>query len=88
MRLFGANKVNADLKLAQRLLDHLHANWTEPAVSLPDIYQRTLNAIGDKATAARMARILEDHGWLREITGGAIINGERRRDAWTIVRKA
>ena len=88
LRLFGANKVNADLKLAQRLLDHLHTNWTEPAVSLPDIYQRTLNAIGDKATAARIVRILEDHGWLREITGGATINGERRREAWSIVRDA
>ena len=88
LRLFGANKVNADLKLAQRLLDHLHANWTEPAVSLPDIYQRTLNAIGDKATAARMVRILEDHGWLRGIPGGATINGERRREAWSIVRDA
>lgn len=88
LRLFGANKVNADLKLAQRLLDHLHTNWAEPAVSLPDIYQRTLNAIGDKAAAARMVRILEDHGWLRGIPGGATINGERRREAWSIVRDA
>jgi Protein of unknown function (DUF3987) len=52
LRLFGASRVNSDLRLAQRLLDWLLGTWSEPAISLPDIYQRSLNAIGDKATAA------------------------------------
>lgn len=86
LRLFGASRVNSDLRLAQRLLDWLLGAWSEPAISLPDIYQRSLNAIGDKATAARLVAILEDHGWLVRIPEGAVVSGVRRRDAWRIVR--
>ena len=52
-------------------------------MSLPDIYQRGLNAIGDKATAARIVGILEDHGWLTRVEGGGVVAG-RRRDVWAI----
>lgn len=86
LRLFGASRIGADLRLAQRLLNWLLSQWTEPNISLPDIYQRSLNAIGDKATAARSVGILEDHGWLTKIPQGAVVAGQRRRDAWRIVR--
>ena len=86
LRLHGAARVSAELILAQRLLNWLLTSWGEPAVSLPDIYQRSLNAIGDKATAARLVSILEDHGWLARIHKGAVIAGHQRRDAWRIVR--
>jgi Protein of unknown function (DUF3987) len=85
LRLFGASQVDADLLLAQRLLDWLYA-WPEEAISLPDIYQRGLNAIGDQATARRLVTILEDHGHLVRIPEGAIVAGHRRREAWIIVR--
>ncbi len=86
LRLFGASRINADLRLAQRLLDWLLNQWTEPYISLPDIYQRSLNAIGDKATAAKLVGLLEDHGSLAKIQQGAIVAGQRRRDAWRIIR--
>jgi Protein of unknown function (DUF3987) len=86
LRLFEASKANADLALAQRLLDWLHRQWPEEAISLPDIYQRSLNAIGDQATARKLVNILVEHGWLEPIPGGAIIVGCRRREAWRIVR--
>jgi hypothetical protein len=86
LRLFGASRVNSDLRLAQRLLDWLLGTWSEASISLPDIYQRSLNAIGDKATAAKLVAILEDHGWLIRIPEGAVVSGVRRRDAWRIVR--
>ena len=86
LRVFGASRVNSDLRLAQRLLDWLLGTWPEPAISLPDIYQRSLNAIGDKATAAKLIAILEDHGWLVRIPEGAVVSGLRRRDAWRVVR--
>ncbi len=86
LRLFGASKFTGDIRLAQRLLDWLLTRWSEPYISLPDIYQRSLNAIGDKATAAKLVSILEDHGWLVKIPEGAIIARQRRRDAWRIIR--
>jgi hypothetical protein len=88
LRLFGASRVNADLRVAQRLVDWLLHKWGEPAISLPDIYQRSLNAIGDQATARKIVDILVDHGWLVKIPEGAIVAGQRRRDAWRIVRGA
>jgi hypothetical protein len=65
--------------LAKRLLDWLL--WHEANVSLPDIYQRSLNAISDQATARRLGwhprRLLagadEDY-WLVRIEKGAEIN--------------
>ena len=85
LRLFGTSRVNPDLRLAQRLLDWLLNQWAELNISLPDIYQRSLNAIGDKATANKLVGILEDHGWLAKIPEGAVVAGHRRRDAWRIV---
>jgi Protein of unknown function (DUF3987) len=86
LRLFGASRINAQLRLAQKLLDWLLGQWTEPAVSLPDIYQRSLNAIGDQATARKLVAVLENHGWLVRMPEGALIAGQRRREAWRIVR--
>jgi hypothetical protein len=86
LRLFDVSQVNANLRLAQALLNWLFDRWKEPAISLPDIYQRSLNAIGDQATARRLVAILEDHGWLVRIPEGALIAGQRRREAWRIVR--
>ncbi|MGE3782058.1 MAG: YfjI family protein [Alphaproteobacteria bacterium] len=86
LRLFGCAQVKSDLRLAQSLLDWLLGTWTGDFISLPDIYQRSLNAIGDKATAARLVAILEDHGWLIRMPAGAVVSGQHRRDAWRIVR--
>jgi hypothetical protein len=85
LRLFNARHVDEDLRLAQRLLNWLNCTWRERAISLPDIYQRSLNAISDQATARKIVAILEDHGWLVRISEGAVIAGQRRREAWLIV---
>ena len=73
--------------MAKQLLAWMQVTWPEPAISLPDIYQRGPCARArDKATAAKIVAILEDHGWLAKIPAGAVVAGERRRDAWRIVR--
>jgi len=86
LRLFDAKGTNPELRLAQRLLNWLMHHWNEPAISLPDIYQRSLNAIRDQATARKLVKILDNHGWLVEMPGGAVVAGQRRREAWRIVR--
>jgi Protein of unknown function (DUF3987) len=88
LRTFEVSKVSADLWLAQRLLDWMQRHWAEPVISLPDIYQRSLNAIRDKATAKKLVAVLLDHGWLVRVPGGATVAGERRREAWSIVKEA
>ncbi len=86
LRLFQGAKIDADLRHAAVLLDWLHNSWKEANVSLPDIYQRGLNSIGSRKTALRLVEILETHGWLVKLPGGAIVGGEPRRDVWRIVR--
>jgi hypothetical protein len=48
------------------------------------VYQRGLNAISDKRTAGRIVGILEDHGWLERVPGGAVVASVVRRDVWAI----
>jgi hypothetical protein len=86
LRVFEFSRANADLVLAQRLLHWMQKKWPEPVISLPDIYQRSLNAIGDKATAVKLVTVLVDHGCLVPIPGGAVVNGQHRREAWRIVK--
>jgi hypothetical protein len=85
LRIFECSRVNADLALAQRLLHWMQQKRPESVISLPDIYQRSLNAISDKATAKRLVTVLVDHGWLEPIPGGAVINDKYRREAWRVV---
>ena len=87
LRVFEASRINADLMLAQRLLDWMRLRWGEPAISLADIYQRGPNAIRDKATANKLVTILADHGWLAPIPDGTTVAGHYRRTAWRIVRE-
>jgi Protein of unknown function (DUF3987)/Primase C terminal 2 (PriCT-2)/Bifunctional DNA primase/polymerase, N-terminal len=85
LRMFEGSRINADLLLAQKLLNWLKGK-NEPLISLPDIYQRGPNAIGDKATAARLVAILVDHGWLIPVEGGAEVGGHYRRDVFRIIK--
>jgi hypothetical protein len=86
LRLHGGSRLSAELRLAQQALNWLIEQWPEPAISLPDLYQRGPGAIREVATARKIVGILEDHGWLTRITQGAEVAGVRRRNAWTIVR--
>jgi len=87
LRTFTVAVINVDLLRARDLLDWLRRDWGEPAVSLPDIYQLGPNAIRDAATAKGLAGILEAHGWVTKIEGGAEIRGNKRREAWHIVEE-
>ena len=83
MRLFGASRVNGELRDAQQLLAWLRT-WPEPFVSLPDIYQRGPNSIRDKARAHRAVTILVDHGWLVAAPPGEV-DGTFRREVWRVI---
>lgn len=86
-RLHEQGYVDPDITLADRLLNWLQNSWSENLVSLPDIYQRGLNAISDKKTAMRIVAILEEHLWLVRVEGGDFVGGVRRKDVWRIVKQ-
>lgn len=43
------------------------------------------NAIRDSQLARRLIKILEEHGWLIPIDGGAVIDGVKSKAAWRVV---
>jgi Protein of unknown function (DUF3987) len=95
LRLFDSARVNPDLVLAEKLLVWLRARGKngrnsggglgEPILIYPVlIYQHGPNALRDKATAKKIIGILEDHGWLHRMDGGAVVDDKHRRDAWSV----
>ena len=87
LRLIGECQLHPDILLAEKLLDWMHTKWPLDIIALPNIYQYSLNAIKDQATARRIVHILADHGWLSSMPEGAEINGERRKEVWRIMGK-
>ncbi len=83
MRLFSAGRVSADLREAEHLRVWLLTTWSEPHISLPDIYQRGPTSIRDKARAHRAVTILADHGWLVGAPAREV-DGVFRREVWRI----
>jgi hypothetical protein len=55
-------------------------------VHLAQVYQFGPNAVRDAKTARRILTVLEEHGWLRRLDGGAEIDGTHRREAWRVSR--
>jgi hypothetical protein len=86
VRLNEMALINTQLVKAEELLGWLQNEWTEPAVSLPDIYQLGPGSIRDATAAATLVGILIAHGWMEPVNGGATIRGHRRRVAWSVVR--
>ena len=86
LRLANASRASADIREAQRLQDWLLTRWSEPLVSLVDIYHRGPSSIRDAASARRYVTILVDHGRLLPLPGGGEVKGVLRRDVWRIVK--
>lgn len=85
LRLAQLGEVEPDLLLAEEVLVWLRTHWKEPLVALPDLYQLGPPPVREGKTARRILGILEEHGWLSRIEGGAEVRGQRRREVWRIV---
>lgn len=85
LRLFFEGVINPDILLAEKFIDWLKNNWQEENISLPDIYQRSLNSVNTKSKALKIVKILEDHGWLKKNQDKLMINNHLRKDTWKII---
>jgi Protein of unknown function (DUF3987) len=86
MRLFEATQADAELVRAQALSRWLLTQWDHAVVGLPDIYRLGPNSVRDMKTARRLVGVLESHGHLNRIEGGAQVGENFRREAWEIAR--
>jgi hypothetical protein len=81
LRLFEAGMTNPDLVLAEKVLAFIKERGE--LVSLRCVYTHGPNAARDKATAARMMKLLEDHHWV-ERADGVEIDRRKVRQAWRL----
>ncbi len=87
LRLFDQGRVSPHLAAAERVRVWLLADWPEPFVSLPDLYQRGPRAIRDAKAARAVVDVLDAHGWLERCAEPVTVAGQKRREAWRIVRE-
>lgn len=84
-RLADAATISAETAEAERLRRWLLDSWGETFISAQDAAQRGPFRETDRARKA--LAILERHGWIVPVEGGAEILGKRRREAWRVVRE-
>jgi hypothetical protein len=74
-------------RLTRRRLQYLQ-RWPCAPGMVPmmevTVYQRGPSHLRDAKTARRIVGLLEDHGYLVRIPGGAVMEGEQRRDVWRV----
>jgi hypothetical protein len=87
LRLYSAGVIDPDLLLAEQVMEWVLNIWGQPLISLPDLYQRGPKAIRDRKMAKGIMTILEEHGHLRRIEGGAVVDGKRRREVYEVISK-
>lgn len=85
LRLFHTGAIPPEVAQAELLLSWLQIEWREPLVGISHVYQRGPNSIRTKVKARAAIGVLEEHGWLHLVDGGAEIDGKRHRDVWRIV---
>jgi hypothetical protein len=85
LRLAAEARVSEQLRVAERLrawLDERNASL----IHVSEVYQFGPAELRSKADALGAIRILEDHGYLLKLDGGAEIDGRKRRDVWRFIR--
>ena len=83
LRLFNAEFIDPDILLAEKLLDWLRNNGKSP-VPLDDIYQYGPTEFRVAKTARNTMKILEEHGSVKPLEGGADIDGIHKKEAWKV----
>lgn len=87
LRLFEAGYARPELQRAEALRNWL-LKWGEPLISLRAIVRLGPNSIRDTATATAAIKTLVEHGWLAPFDGRAMVEGQKVRLAWSIMREA
>lgn len=83
-RLAQASIVNKDLLTAEKALNWLKEKGLN-RFALSFLYQKGPSDVRDKASARRIASILEDHGWVRHLKEGGIVEDQRFKELWELV---
>lgn len=85
VRLRDVAAIPQHLNDAERLRLWMQSKWQGPVIYPTPIYKNgPLRSLRTKAAAVAALGVLEDHGWVWRIDGGAEIDGAWRQEAWGI----
>jgi hypothetical protein len=84
LRLKGGASVTPELREAQRLMEWWQAR-RDPRAHLAEIYQLGPNGLRTACKARAACKVLTEHGWLREMGPGTVLDDAPRREAWELV---
>lgn len=85
LRLFSVSSINPDLIQAEKLLRWCH-NQNTMHIHIGQVYKNGPNSLRDKKTAAKIIKILEDHGHLQIVVEGMVLEGAHRSKVWKIIK--
>jgi hypothetical protein len=83
-RIAGQGGEDAESHRARAVLGYI-TGLGRKLVHLAEIYQCGPRSIRDAASARQAMRVLERHGYVESLPEDAVIDGERRREAWRIL---
>lgn len=83
LRMMGASYVDPELRNAEAVRQWLHERG-EIIVGLSTIYQFGPACVRDAKSARAAMSILADHGWVKPISGGAVIDGKKFHEAYEV----
>lgn len=84
LRLAAAAEVDPKLRLAEQLLDWWRRSG-QPRKHLAAIYGKGPRAIRSADKARAVVAVLEEHGHVRPLPAGTVLDGMPRREAWELV---
>lgn len=83
-RLMGRSAVDADLRLADELRIWLQSRPGRTFLTADVQQSAPRREMRKRPVADRLLSILEEHGWVRRLPAGALVDGIPRKTAWTL----
>jgi hypothetical protein len=83
LRIFEQGASSIEIQRAEKVLRWLHEKG-KTVIGLKEIYQYGPPSIREARLAREAMRILEQHGWVTSIEGGAKIDRMHNREAWEV----
>lgn len=86
LRITNAAVISQEARQGEALRVWLNEKWAEPCISAVEVAQSGPGSMRETAKARRTLQYLEGFGHLIPVHGGAEVKGNRRREAWSVVR--
>ncbi|MDF2141727.1 DUF3987 domain-containing protein [Paenirhodobacter sp. CAU 1674] len=84
-RLMGVAGADADMQLAEELRVWLQARPSKQFVTGDVLQYSPRRVMHKKAMASKLLAILEEHGWIRRLPEGTMIDGAPRKTGWQVL---